>query len=439
MRKLIFSIITTVVLSTSSYATESVDFKTVWNTIKSSHPELKSSHEELSAAEAASARSDRHWLPQVYFSGKGFNTNDPAYSFMGNLGQRSITAADFSPASLNHPSNQNFAQFGLGMNLPIYEGGSSVALHEVQEFQLASKESANSEAQIDVYSSLVSSYANVLNSESALSSLEDLKVKVKSVLSRYSLGSKSNPVGYSGLLGLKSILNRIEALINQMEMKKSSSKNEIVQRSSAFQKEFDVKKQDSGQFLSEVLPSTSIIGAESSFGITTAESGVEMSKAMVSMERARFLPQLGLFSEGNMTTGSRSTGTSYVGGLYFKWSLFNPKDFGSVGEASHRHEAAVAKLENARVSEKIAREQLESSLVTIQENEKILNSSTQLMNEQVETAAKLFQSGSINALQLVEVFNRRADLIFQVQELNQNHIQIRTQLAKISRLKGISL
>ncbi len=420
----------------SSHSTE---FKTFWSAVKSNHPELKSSQEEKIAAEEASFRGSRHWLPQVFLLGRGLNTNDSLYSFMGNLGQRAVTASDFSPDSLNHPSRQNFAQIGLALNLPLYEGGMSLAYSDMQNHILESKESSNSATMISVYTAMVSSYAGALNSESALHSLEDLKLRVSAVINRYTLGAKSNPVGYSGLLGLKSIANRIDAAINQVKSENDSHKNEMIQRAEVLAKGFVVHQQDVGPFLIESLPAAAILNSDDSYSLSSAESGVAMSKARISMERARFLPQFGLFSEGNMTTGNRNTGSSYVGGVYLKWSLFNPKDFGLVGESIHEKNAAEAKLENARVSEKIAREELKKSLETILQNEKILASSSMLMNEQVETAARLFQSGAINALQLVEVLNRRADLILQIKELNQNHIQVRTQLAKISRLKGMSL
>jgi hypothetical protein len=96
-------------------------------------------------------------------------------------------------------------------------------------------------------------------------------------------------------------------------------------------------------------------------------------------------------------------------------------------------------VQNSRINENNMRIASEASLVAILESEKILLSSTELMNEQVSTATKLFQSGAINALQLVEVLNRRADLILDLKKLNDSHIAVRTGLAKISNLKGIEL
>jgi outer membrane protein TolC len=423
-------------LSVNAHA---ADFKEIWSLVKEKHPELKSVQEDRRAAEDSSSRSLRHWLPQAYLIGRAYNTNDPLYSFMGNLGQRSITFADFNADILNHPNNINFAQFTLGLNLPIYEGGMSSANSRMQGYLLESRDFYKSATQISVFSSLVSSYANVLNSENTLQSLDTLKLRVKSVLSRYTLGAKTNPVGYSGLLGLKSIVNRIDAAINQVSAEGDSRADEINQRTGTVSIKIETNKQEVGKFLKETLPDDIISIGEESYSMLSAESGVGMEESKVSMERARFLPQIGLFSESNMTTGARNTASSYVGGVYLKWTLFNPKEFGVVSESIHHQASAEAKLENDRVVESISRHELMLSLEVVEKNLEILQSSTQLMSEQVDTSVQLFQSGAINALQLVEVFNRRADLILQINELNQNHIKVRSQLAKISRLKGISL
>jgi hypothetical protein len=53
-----------------------------------------------------------------------------------------------------------------------------------------------------------------------------------------------------------------------------------------------------------------------------------------------------------------------------------------------------------------------------------LDESADLLEEQTQTARGLFRSGSINALQLVEVLNRRADLLV-------NRAQAELQLAQM--------
>ena len=55
--------------------------------------------------------------------------------------------------------------------------------------------------------------------------------------------------------------------------------------------------------------------------------------------------------------------------------------------------------------------QAQESLGAIKANLDLMDDSSKLLEEQTETARNLFKNGSINALQLVEVLARRADLI----------------------------
>lgn len=420
-------------------AAEVKNFSDVWSWIKADHPELKAASEELGAARSASNRSDLHWLPSLYFSGRGYSTNDPGQNFMGNLGSRAVTATDFSPDSLNRPGAHTFGLLSLGAELPIYEGGRSAAYSSMQKFSFQARENLNSAAAVEAYSQAVSLYAGVLNSNESLASLEELKNKVSGILSRYSLGSRSNPVGYSGLLGLKSILNRIEASINEIKLAKAAFSNELTARTNKLSPGWEPKKDQIHPFLQSRLPDSAIHAAEDSYSLTAGNLFAEMQNSKISIERSRFLPQLGLFAEGNYFTGARDSATAYTGGVYLRWSIFNPKDFGLVDESSQQYAAAQSRFEGNRINEKLAREQSIQTLEALAENEKLLTNSSELMSEQVATASRLFQSGSLNALQLVEVFNRRADLIQQLYELHKQQIQTRTNLARISRMKGVEL
>ena len=425
--------------SISAHAEELKSFPEVWKMIKADHPELISAQEELEAAHEGSLRSDRHWLPSLYFSGKGFSTNDSTQNFIGNLGQRSIVASDFNPENLNNPGSHAFAQLSLGAQLPIYEGGRGVIQSQVQKYSFESKEYLNSAAQIEVYSQTVSLYAGLLSTNESISSLEELKIKVSSILSRYSLGSKSNPIGYSGLLGLKSILNRIDANLNELKLSNGSIAHELQVRTGKLPQDWKPLQEKVSKFLALFLPENSINENVDSYLMLAGANQTEIESSKISLQRSLFLPQLGIFAEGNYLLGSRTSGTGYVGGVYLHWSIFNPKDFGSVDESKHIFLASQARLNSNKLNEKLAREQYFNTLSVLFENEKLLNNSSELMNEQVSTSSRLFQSGSLNVLQMVEVFNRRADLISQLHELHLHQIKTRIELAKLSQLKGVQL
>lgn len=134
---------------------EGVGFNELWKRIEENSSARKSKYLEWKAGEIAKDRSDKHWLPRVYADLRTFQTNDPTLNFMGKLSQRSATDADFSTAStrtrpgnfldsnnqpyttlnadtmnlfakdtLNYPGSHQYSRGTLGMDLPLYEGGS---------------------------------------------------------------------------------------------------------------------------------------------------------------------------------------------------------------------------------------------------------------------------------------------------------------------------
>lgn len=86
----------------------------------------------------------------------------------------------------------------------------------------------------------------------------------------------------------------------------------------------------------------------------------------------------------------------------------------------------------------IAEQSLLSSDATLTGNRKLLLESEQLLSEQARVAFRLFQSGSIQALQLAEVLNRRVDLVLSLKRLDEQWIQVRADLKKNSSIEGSS-
>ncbi len=75
------------------------------------------------------------------------------------------------------------------------------------------------------------------------------------------------------------------------------------------------------------------------------------------------------------------------------------------------------------------RDQLNQSESALERASVILSGSDRILDEQVRVASRLFQSGSIPALQLSEVYNRRADLILEIRKIHRNRIAIQGKKA----------
>lgn len=384
-------------------------FDEIWDQLYQKSLKQKAVVLEKESHEESLKRADRHWLPRVYVSGQWFSTNDPTQLFFNQLGQRAIEQADFAPKELNRPGRESFRAGVLGVDLPLYEGGfkssqSSMyyALVKASEIELKAKRS-------DEYSELARQYGSLLIITQNESRLRDLKVNLRKVISSYQVGSQSNPVGYSGLLGLKGVDNRIEGILAQYEMKIINARqwiNAKTEEQSAWQPD---TKQKINDFLLSKL-SSSMNSAHSSM-ILSQEMKLKTLDEMKNMEKARFLPRVGLFATNNLYSGERDTEYSQSYGLYLQWDLFNADSFGRVGEAGAKALAEQSKLQAFKQEERIMLGQLQESKLTLEKTLKLLDNSDLLLKEQSSNAMKLFRSGMVNALQLAEVINRRIDLV----------------------------
>jgi hypothetical protein len=162
--------------------------------------------------------------------------------------------------------------------------------------------------------------------------------------------------------------------------------------------------------------------------IQAQEMKLKTLDEMKNMEKARFLPRVGIFGQNNLFDGDRDSATSQSYGLYLQWDLFNPDSYGRVAEAGAKALAEQTKLKAFKQEEQIMLNQLQESKVALEKSLRLLSNSDSLLQEQSSNAMKLFRSGMLNALQLAEVLNRRVDLV-------ENELEVETQYLEVwSRL-----
>ena len=146
-------------------------------------------------------------------------------------------------------------------------------------------------------------------------------------------------------------------------------------------------------------------------------------------ERSRYLPKIGLFGNESLTHGSRDTGYEATAGVYLAWSIFSPDNYNRMSEQEERKEASARERQQVTSDDRIVRRTLNENEIALEKTLKVLSESDQILGEQVEVASRLFQSGSISALQLAEVYNRRADLILNLREVEKNWIAVKGKKA----------
>jgi outer membrane protein TolC len=410
--------------------TATKSFEDIWSSLYQKSYQQKSAQQDKISNELTLERANRHWLPRAYVAGQWFSTNDPTQVFFSNLGQRSIQQADFIPSDLNRPGRKNFTTGTLGIDLPLYEGGMKSAQASMFDSLVKASELEVKAKRTEEYSELSRQYGGALVHAQNGALLSDLKNSLQKIISGYQVGSQSNPVGYSGLLGLKGVDNRIEGMSYEFEMKRVNAQKWIdtkTQSTENWSPDLNLHLKD---FLNTNLTQTSSISYSTM--MLAQELKVKTLDDAKQMEKARFLPKVGLFAQNNLYDGDRSTTTSQAYGVYLMWDLFNSDSYGRVGEANAKSMAAEAKLNASKQEEKIMLSQLLESKTTLEKNLVLLEKTDGLLKEQTVNAMKLFRSGMLSALQLAEVINRRVDLIENKNKAETQYLDVYSRLYQLN-------
>lgn len=391
----------------------------------------KAATETVSASIVEKERSSKHWLPQVYLTGQSFLSNDPGTALFAKMSQREIQNSDFMADSLNHPATSIYTKAAIGVNLPFYEGGQKVAMNNAMIFMSQAKLSEAKAISNEFYTQVVTNYFTGKNLYSERNELNKIKTTIDSIISNYQIGNKQNQLGYSGLLGLKSLKNKISALLDENKSKASSVYKALSELSGT-----NSSLTFSGETSLSTLLKEYLSYSENQYVVSNkVQSFFQNAKSaneIIAAEKSRNLPRIGFFGEGYAFNGDRAIGSGFSTGIYLNWNLFSGSDYGAGQEAIHKSKAAQYYAEASLQKEKIEYEGLKDGLDAINSSLALLYESEKYLEEQTKISHNLFKNGLINALQYVEVFSRRVDLIKSKSEAKTQLIEVHSQLAKNS-------
>ncbi|MCZ8344454.1 MAG: TolC family protein [Leptospira sp.] len=437
---------------------EGLDFTELWKQIEENSSERKAKYLLWKAGEIARDRSDRHFLPRVYTDLRSFQTNDPALNFLGKLGQRSATDSDFSTAStrvrpgnfldqnnqphtglnsdsinliakdnLNYPGSNIYSRGTLGVDLPLYEGGSSTAMASMMEKRSAGLKHEwlfirdREFAQAGFYYRSVQSLREFKN---RLETIHKIEARFQS---NYSLRNKGNPVGYSGFLALKSLKNQIKVYNNTVDLQITDYLNTLQILSNLTNTDLNFKEIELDPFLEQYFPLNSEY--ERSQVINAQLKYAEVDKLKSDVEMSKFLPKIGVYSEAYAYQGSRNFANAYQAGVYVQMNLYSPKEIGSVEEAKLNAEASFKLIQEKAKAEELHLTTLKIKERSQRENLDLLRETYRFQEEQVSNIQKLFQSGAASAIQFAEVLNRTLEVSKYLMESEIAYLQTRTEIS----------
>ena len=435
-----------------------IEFSEIWNlVIENSHTLKAGSHEEKSA-EIAKNRASKHWIPKVYSDVRSYNTNDPAMNFFSNLGQRSALDGDFStkstrsrlsnyvdtsnniyttpnyntlnlfaPDTLNNPGSNTFSRGTIGVDLPLYEGGSKVNISKMTEKKLEGKKKEREFVIQSEYFSAVFTYSSILVMNNYLKKMIELNKIVDGLQKRFQL--KGSPIGYSGYLGIKSIQNYIKGNKDSVRSQIMSLKENLEIITDKKINNWVPKDDNVILFSDKYLKIQNSDEINPELKITKAyKSYAEGSEIQIEAEKARHLPKVGMFGEAYAYNGSRDTATSYNAGLYVQMNLLSPTDIGIIEEAKQNSLAIKERVEDMKMKDKAKYNSLSRMEKSLKENIILMSETQKLQEEQIVNSQNLFSTGSINILQLAEVLNQVTEFYRKKAEAETEYLRIRSEL-----------
>lgn len=438
--------------------TETISFDSIWTLVDKNSNSLKAVRLDSDAARIGQKRMERHWLPKVYADLRGFQTNDPLTIFGSTLLQREASSADFMtrekptsleglqalsnqditpflrPDTLNHPGIQSFGMGTIGIDLPLYEAGARSAAAELYQKMSEAMNFHALHNELDEYTLTASAYGQLLILQREYTDLKIVQNSVLGIIGRYQLGNTNNPVGYSGLLGLRGLNNRLEALLLQNQTRQKSLVEYLNEMTGGLPENWQPIQQSSKEFASTFLQYGDVDSGPS-FQTRYYQKMAEAQEKKAVIDTAPLRPRTGLFAEAQAVTGDRSTGNNYKAGFYFQMMLLSPTDLEAGAQAEKQVEAAKLRAKDAVEKEKLMLSKLQSSEVVIEKTIDLLQQSRGFLGQQTVQSLQLFQNGAINALQLTEVFSRRADVIQAITEAESQYLQIKSGLVTMRNRK----
>lgn len=412
----------------------------VWEKIYGDAQAISARENQVQASQLSTKRASRHWYPKLYWQTKVYNTDDPAYSFMGKLNQRSINPlSDFSANALNEPESELYHQHQIGLYMPIWEGGMRRA--QVKGLKHMGKMSAKQKlaTEIEMFAEVSSHYAHLVVLQKVMKETDTLDGEIKKIMKGYRIGKKSNPLGYSGLLGLQTFQTQIDGMSRQYSATQKGLHQALNHFSTKVPLSFNVSHQKPMPFYKKVLVSFLEVykskNGDDSFKVQSLLAQANAAKAQIDGEKARFRPHIGVFANYTMNGGDRSTEGSTMIGVQVNMSLYDGTNWGATKEASFKHQAAqayaLAQAQREKAQNEIYLKVGGPLLKTIEE----MCKSCDRLKEQTKINRRLFRNGLINVLQFTEVLSRRAQMINHLYQANLEFIKM-WKMAYINQAQG---
>lgn len=405
-----------------------IDFSKFYGLFLSHSKHFLSEQIQLENVQLQKQRAERHWYPRLMLDAKAFRTNDPGTILFSKLGERAISGEDMNPIVMNFPVWQNHEKTSLILDLPIYEG----QIHRVQTSALEvaeeSQEKKIKAVKVQELSRAMGYYGQLIILKNKEKELLPLVEIVESTIKRYAIGSQANPLGYSGLLGLKNLKNRLTGEMSMLQAQREALLASLESLTGLAPTWSPLENNVSALIQENVSELTKNQQLES-FSVQAMSLYSQSLELAAEGEKSRFHPRIGAFFDQSFYNSQETHfANSQNMGVYLQWELFNAKNFDGYREKlllahTQKQKTLAMKIDqNNQMNEKI------KAVAALKKQIQLAEQSLQLLEEQTSVTRRLFNNGLINALQLAEVYNRRVEVISIKSQMEENILKSQAEL-----------
>ena len=301
--------------------TESLSLEVAVNAVISNNSAVQSARIDEAIAQEKYNQTNAGFLPQVNFSYSALATNNPLNVFGFKLQQRTVTATDFNPNLLNHPSGTSDFTTKIEAMQPLINLD-AIYMKKGAQVQVESYQLKTKRTQEYLIFETQKAYHQLQMTHQAVAVLEEALSTAKSIY------DFTNNRVLQGLIQKSDLLN-VEVQVLSIENNLNEAKANVLNASDYLSvlmnkptgilyKTYEIKQVQSLEKLELEAP-------QNRADFLALEKAIEAAGLMLKASKMKYLPRLNAFgsyqlNDKNFTAFNAS---SYLVGIQLTWNIFD--------------------------------------------------------------------------------------------------------------------
>ncbi|HET7119127.1 MAG TPA: TolC family protein [Hanamia sp.] len=301
--------------------TEFLSIKEALDAVTSNNSAVQSARIDEAIAQQKYKQTNAGFLPQINFSYSALATNNPLNVFGFKLQQRTVTAADFNPEKLNHPSATSDFTTKIEVQQPLINMD-AVYLKKSAEAQAESYQFKAKRTTEYLIFETQKAYYQLQLTHQAVSVWEEALSTVKAIYDFTSNRFNQGLIQKSDLLNVEVQVLDIESKLNEVKanvLNASDYLGVLMNKPTGILYRADSLKEIQSNGKTEL----SLPGNRTDF--LAIEKAIEATGLMMKSSRMKLFPRINAFGSYQLNDKSFAAfnATSYLAGIQLNWNIFD--------------------------------------------------------------------------------------------------------------------